>query len=318
MSAGMYLIFNNRVEVVNSSSWEILNEINYTTHAIPLSSIKFFDENNGLAVKALSIQKTNDGGKNWYEVFSDEKIGVYSGSFVNETEGWVVGTENFVEPIILKTTNKGSSWNKLIFDEKSLEKLKNNFTYFRDICFDKVGKPWVIGDGGIIQIKTNENKLELVDFYPIKKSLYRIACSESGDIWTVGIKNSVFHFNSDWVKYDLDSKYIFTNVKSFGSNIWLIGSDNSNNGVLLNSQDNGQNWTNKTPESAPVLNDIYIKDKIGWLIGEDGSIYYSNDGGNSWIKFRSPTNNNLLEVYFLNQNNGWISGDNYTLLRFQK
>jgi hypothetical protein len=53
---------------------------------------------------------------------------------------------------------------------------------------------------------------------------------------------------------------------------------------------------------------------LGWIVGEDGLIYRSSDGGESWTQVLVNTNKNLDDVFFLNKNFGWIAGDDGTLL----
>lgn len=317
LSVGGFLFSMQFTKTKSSESWEKIVDESNLSHTIPLVPIKFFNKNNGIAVRGLTIQKTDDGGSNWDKVYYEEENGVYAGIFTNETEGWVVGTENLEKPLVLRTNDKGISWRKINFDEKSLEALKGKFTYFRDICFDTKGKTWIIGNGGIVQVDTYGQELKLVSLFPTKEGLYRVSCNDSGEIWAVGIRNSVFHFRYGWVKNDLNEKYWFSNIKSIETDVWLIGQDDSDKGVLLKSQDNGQTWENKTPESAKTLNDLYLKDGKGWLVGAEGSIYYSSDNGNSWTKSESPTKADLLHIFSLDTNNVWISGDRATILKYQ-
>lgn len=299
-----------------SGNWEILTEANITD-TIPFRPIKFFDKNNGIAVRSLSIQRTVDGGKNWDVAFYEDNIGIFSGVFTSESEGWVVGSDNLEKPFVLKTTDKGISWKRINFDEKSTGELKGKILYFRDICFDNKDTAWIVGEGGVVQVDTQKQDLKLLSLFSTKESLYRISCNGSGDIWADSSKNSVFYFREGWVKKELDANYSFSSVKSIGSDVWLIGKDDSGKGILLKSQDGGKTWDNKAPESAKALNDLYLKNGKGWLIGDEGSIYYSSDNGNSWVKSESPTKVNLLNIFFLDSNNIWISGDRATILKYQ-
>jgi photosystem II stability/assembly factor-like uncharacterized protein len=63
--------------------------------------------------------------------------------------------------------------------------------------------------------------------------------------------------------------------------------------------DNGQTWEIGTPNSAGVLNDLFLKDGHGWSVGAEGSIYRSSDNGDSLVNFKSPTQNDLQEIVVL-------------------
>ena len=133
---GGFMFSIQTIKTGYSGSWERIDDGANLSHTIPLVPIKFFDRNNGVAVQSLTIQRTKDGGHNWREVYYKEQNGVYGGAFTNENEGWVVGTKDLKEPLVLRTADKGNSWKEVNFDGKSLEMLKGKFTLFRDVCFD--------------------------------------------------------------------------------------------------------------------------------------------------------------------------------------
>ena len=45
-----------------------------------------------------------------------------------------------------------------------------------------------------------------------------------------------------------------------------------------------------------------------WLAGEFGTIYHSRDGGTTWEKQQSGTENNLVSACFIDNQNGWMCG----------
>jgi photosystem II stability/assembly factor-like uncharacterized protein len=139
----------------------------------------------------------------------------------------------------------------------------------------------------------------------------------------VGENSAVYHFQDGWTKKEINENSFFSRVVSFGQEIWILGGEsssvtkNSRKGILLRSQNNGQTWENKTLESASVLNDIYVKDKNGWLVGNEGSLYSTRNGGNSWNKENSPTQNDLIKLFPLNSQNIWVVGDRVSVLKYQ-
>ena len=55
--------------------------------------------------------------------------------------------------------------------------------------------------------------------------------------------------------------------------------------------------------------------KAGWMVGEQGTIVKTIDGGRNWTQEASGTNEELLSVDFADNLNGWAVGANGTLLK---
>lgn len=313
--------------------------------AIPFFSVTFFDSLNGIGITSLSVEKTSNGGKTWETTFQNVEMGLYSLNFPNQQNGWIVGTESKIipsenngensvagpknsKPLILKTEDRGLNWQKVNIDEESLVKGEKRFSAFFDVCFDKSGKIWLVGDGGVIEGAIDNQTLKVLNVFPTEVILHGVSCNQSGEIWAVGDDGIVLHYqNGNWNRQSIGIDTFFNRVKIVGNEIWIVGASRPKlvqpneeihiKGVLFRSRDNGQTWEEKTPASADGLSDIYLNGKRGWLVGMKGGIYSTNDGGNSWVKEKSPTENDLLNIFFLDSNNGWISGDKTTILEYQ-
>ncbi len=65
------------------------------------------------------------------------------------------------------------------------------------------------------------------------------------------------------------------------------------------------------------LNSVYFTDSLtGWAVGDSGVIIHTIDGGESWIFQNSTTENDIVDVFFLNSNLGWASSFNYTVIPY--
>ena len=55
---------------------------------------------------------------------------------------------------------------------------------------------------------------------------------------------------------------------------------------------------------------FFITEDKGWLGGSDGIIYYTENGGATWIIQRdtSSTYESINDIFFLDENNGWVCG----------
>ena len=62
--------------------------------------------------------------------------------------------------------------------------------------------------------------------------------------------------------------------------------------------------------------DVFFFDaKHGWVIGEKGTILYTEDGGKNWKTQNSGTEARLNKMQFIDEKQGWVVGNEGTFLR---
>lgn len=83
-----------------------------------------------------------------------------------------------------------------------------------------------------------------------------------------------------------------------GNTGYIVG----NNGTILKSIDNGENWTMLKSPTTNHLNCIYIvNDSTVHIAGNSGTYFVSTNGGNSWqTPLGFPTVNNIVYLKFFN------------------
>lgn len=59
---------------------------------------------------------------------------------------------------------------------------------------------------------------------------------------------------------------------------------------------------------------VFIDSQTGWMIGSQGGLAKTTDGGESWNSQRSGTTKHLTDLVFINAEEGWITGYDNTLL----
>ncbi|MBI4688698.1 MAG: hypothetical protein HY754_00260 [Nitrospirae bacterium] len=109
---------------------------------------------------------------------------------------------------------------------------------------------------------------------------------------------------------------------------WVVGE----HGTILYTEDGGENWEAQESGIEEDLKSVtFVNEKVGWTVGNGGVIIHTEDGGKKWERQgESKTNSSILEllgvkkskkqrrdnhiVFFLNENEGWVGGDNGTLL----
>ena len=90
-------------------------------------------------------------------------------------------------------------------------------------------------------------------------------------------------------------------------NVWMCGETR-----ILHYTNN--TFTEPTVPSG-AYNDLhFINNLEGWVVGNNGLILYTNNGGASWDVQVNPSFNHLRSVFFLNANEGWTVGDNGRIL----
>jgi len=76
-------------------------------------------------------------------------------------------------------------------------------------------------------------------------------------------------------------------------------------------------WETIDIPTTKNLHSVYFVDSLyGWAVGDSGIIIHTSDGGNSWIIQESQTENDIVHVFFLNNNLGWASSYKYSSLPY--
>jgi hypothetical protein len=98
--------------------WRLLSK-EELGHAGSFKSILFFDEQNGVALNALGLAQTTDGGRSWDWLLDSGNRGFYSMRFIDRQQGWIVGAQHDTDeerpamsvrrsPLILRTEGCGT------------------------------------------------------------------------------------------------------------------------------------------------------------------------------------------------------------------
>ena len=62
----------------------------------------------------------------------------------------------------------------------------------------------------------------------------------------------------------------------------------------------------------PLYSIHFVNEKTGWVVGEEGLISKTTDGGTTWVNQNSGTEAQLKSVFFIDENNGWAVGQHYS------
>jgi photosystem II stability/assembly factor-like uncharacterized protein len=224
------------------------------------------------------IYGTTDGGVSWTVQFYDtsktkffnyiKMFDLYSG--VAEGDG-----PPGARALVLKTTDGGDHWTSV---PNSLEGSSGSIWQRIDFVNPEVGYFFVSGfgpqalfkttDGGVMWSQTNYPAYaEVIKFYdqgiglaiPRKGSVYRTL--DGGTTWEL--------FTSPHTGWGNDIEF----VPGDPLKVWM-----TDNSKLYFSTDTGKTWTAQ-PSVAGGRDIIFLNDKYGWLLGDNGVLYRTTTGG---------------------------------------
>lgn len=165
-------------------------------------------------------------------------------------------------------------------------------------------------DGGQIWSSFSSNtNVEIYDFHVFSNN-ETIALTSGGDFKTSDGGNTFTQVTSHGA---VKGRYSFVN-----NNIgWKVITNNSGSGYIYKTINGGLSFAQQIQANFNLgLYDVSCFNANNvWMIGEQGLINATTDGGNNWVSQTSGVTNNLNGVHFYSITNGVAVGDSGTILR---
>ena len=232
------------------SNWETLDTPDFWIH-----DVCFTDLSHGWAVGSNTttggpgiVKITQDGGNSWTDIQLPGLMFPKVVVFVDEQTGFIGGDHHEGDQFrlkVFKTTDGGLTWNTFV------DWGVDGDMFFYDMMFLDPVTGWISGAYYAIEIGggTNDNGF--------------IAKIENGSTsWSDIIYE-------EWWK---PRAICFTSTDSG----WAVGMD----GLFLDTQDNGANWTVQFLPPGQIMNDIFFLDNNhGWAVGNTGAVMYTENNG---------------------------------------
>ncbi len=284
----------------------------------PIDDLHFINTKEGWAITAHRMRGTGyilhtvDGGDHW-EIqarTNQHGVGVH---FMNETSGWVV----LVNGASLLTTDGGTTWQQTLSTTSAGTRLHavkfRNHTEAWGIANDKKlltthnqGKHWeVINDSLGNQRATRGDEswvhqMAKEQFLPAF-NVTNAHILADGQAWIVGAMMSAPRTTDDFV-IDADEQVQDTI------------------GQIYRTTDFGKNWYHQLGKHRNTLRDVlFLDEQHGWIAGDNGDLFSTEDGGQTWQRLESETTQRIVDVHFtsLEPKWGWLMLRNATLLYTQ-
>ncbi|HEY53423.1 MAG TPA: DNRLRE domain-containing protein [Caldilineae bacterium] len=292
----------------------------------------------------MYLLKTEDGGYSWREIH--DELSDYFGSDENAAgdilhaiscapdnidDCHAVGRQ----VINIHTTDGGVTW--------SQEAIPGESTSLYDVNMDSTTRGVAVGrwqnfytENGTKWNSSNDNgtrHVTHVDLDMISDSQGVAATTKPNVGYTL---NGAFSWNiSPWiVAY---GSYFVAGVDSYDADanglidhVWLTGcaqtggwsqGDKCLGGMVIMNPDllaDAQNWQELLNDpTVPLLQKIEMVDEnTGWVVGYEGAVLFTEDGGATWTKQEVPTTSNLYGLDVYDRNLAYTVGLDGVILRF--
>jgi len=324
-----------------------------TDRYMSVKKVSFADAVTGFAaansMQYSHILKTTDSGHHWMYTDSVPYRGFESVQFVDQNTGYIFGKNlSYSYITVYRTTNKGTSWNEVMYRENSYY----NFARFKSdnsgIISGGTGEMLKTSNGGFNWfsegIITNKT-LDAVQFFNPSTGYITGAGGlfmktyNGGANWELLRIDSLYEFfkmcftdpNNGFVygaryssPYTYTIMYKTTNAgaswsvdpagaTSLINDIMFINSQTgffaTNSGYVYKTTNAGGNWQSVFYISNRKFFSIrFVNGQTGYLGGSLGAILKSTNGGINWESKYIGTNDNLRSIFFLNENTGYVTG----------
>lgn len=310
-----------------------------------LKQVSFMDANTGWALSNHVIMRTIDGGMHWSEqsplppTACDEEPFLLSMSFVDTDYGWAACWCNrggFRGNKLLHTTNGGQTWS----EQYSSTEPNSSFD---TVFFIDRSKGWLTStnhdgetfimhtiDGG--ETWAEQYRGSYMGNYPNDMTDLDFVDAYNGWLILRVFRNRILQTNdggNTWHEEQIQELSKIAAASFITPNEgWAFGRDSETgyDGTLVHTTDGGQTWEKMDYETkwnldtlpecmaASLTSMTFIDENHGWVCGYNGEIWYTADGGKTWIHQKTGTHAILSSIGFVNSDTGWVVGSEGTIM----
>jgi photosystem II stability/assembly factor-like uncharacterized protein len=285
-----------------------------------LRAVYFLDENAGWAAGGKgNVLKTTDGGRTWETLPRPTEDVVRDVYFADKETGWLVCEGNIFSPTtevrsyLLKTTDGGATWSRVLVTGADVEVLLVR------IVFIDHAHGWAFGELGALYYTQDGGATWARQRVPTQRLLLGASFLDAAQGWLVGAGSTILQTDdggSRWlgaqtplVEPTRINAVSFTDARRG----WAVGAG----GTVLSTADGGRTWRRQQSDTDFDLSDVKFLDaREGWAVGSRGTIIHTADGGASWSGVASGTNHPLERLAFASRARGWAVGFGGTIIAY--
>lgn len=279
-----------------------------------LNDVFFTDNDNGWVVgKSGLIRHTSDGGATWSTQASGTTKELKSIWFTDANNGWICGKDG----VVRHTTNGGSTWST----QTSGTGKDLNGLHFID-----ASNGMAVGEEGVIIGTTNGGATWNVRVSGISgggssgddddAELNAVQMITSQTAYACGTSGLFVKTTNGGISWTTQT----TGVTEDFADLHFPSSGNGyicyQSGKVKNTNGTGTFTSVYATTSKDLKGIWFMTDQKGWVVGDEGRILYTLNGGSSWTSQNlSTVTAELRSVHFPSATTGYCAGKSGTILK---
>jgi photosystem II stability/assembly factor-like uncharacterized protein len=224
---------------------------------------------------------TRDGGLKWQRLLPGALPGLNQVRFIDSANGHLLGDGTDQLPSgLFRTTDGGRTW-------EPVPGPRTTTWYAGEFVANGQG---ILGGGWARLGKLRASKFSVTD--DVDRAIGRdilgvhslpgitIAVARGGMVLTSVSEGSKWGYAKLGLPPELLACLDFHAVHGVGKHAWIVGRPGA---VILHTDDAGQSWqVQKTGSPLPLHGVCFFNDRVGWAVGDAGTILATTDGGATW------------------------------------
>lgn len=301
------------------------------------------DDYGNMLSATSKILLTADGGINWNIIGSFDSLILNDLIFIDENVGWTAGYSNdtgeLFEGLILKTIDGGFNWDTL-FSQSVTGNLSSEYTPYNSIQFLDSDTGWITSknptstgafyDGALLQTTNggltwdtiNDTISYIIDFQFLNSNIGWLIQYTQGGWGTLISEYKILKTTDGGFSWDVLFEKTYSNHRIPIPSLYFINEaegwisepveqySNFSADLIHKTIDGGLTWltdTIKCPFNGAMH---FIDEKYGCIVGKNGQISSTSDGGQTWIpRSTLAFDEDLISIDFINQDIGWVVAD---------